>query len=337
MTGDRPPVYSTSANKPQPRLAIWPAASSVMSTTFEYFRAPMCAISLVSEDRIRLVNTPPELTQLIRQAIQYVWGPIQKESDQYDFGNTIRCSIDSSLGNGGPANTSCTDCAHKVYGASFYSFDFKLKGCPWMPHGDGKIKACRLVLAILAIMANHDWDVQQATKVLRLTNDHSTFMFISRIRRDGCEPVAYTNSPLSTQAQIEVQGGLFLDTRQDPCVQYRVQLFAISFHKSSMIRVIDSPIAVHSIVRQAIVMHWPTGLKSETDTLGVKEFTLMQVGSTNALRSDSVCAVQWTMVLVALLSLLQELSGFMIYASAAITIDRELETWILRKMNGSWP
>lgn len=43
--------------------------------------ARVCVITLNENDKIRLIATPPELVQAVRQAIHTDWGKVQREQD----------------------------------------------------------------------------------------------------------------------------------------------------------------------------------------------------------------------------------------------------------------
>ncbi|KAG0333923.1 hypothetical protein BG000_008780 [Podila horticola] len=286
---------------------------------------PMCAISLFDLDKLRLVNTPKALTPLLRQVIQTTWGAIQKETELFEFAKGGPCTTAGAQTCAN--NTSCSNCSRKAAGSSFYSLELKLKGNICSPYGDEKVRARRLMVALFKCMARHGWDVVQSTKIIRLTRDSGTFMF----RYSG------TTVHSTSANNVELKGdGAFYGEMVSPVLSQDVEIFAISFSKSNINRVIDGPLAVYPFVLQAAQLHWPTGVKSDKDVQGTKEFHLHPTGLTTALHADNGDAYRWTMVLVELLSLIQDNLGFKLYTSAMLTIDQDLETWFLRKMDASW-
>lgn len=81
------------------------------------------AIALADSDRIRLINTNPTRTEVIRKVIQQGW----KEGIQSE----------KPMG----------EVAH----------EFKLKGAPWLCVADNAVAARRLVLAVVRAMAQMGW------------------------------------------------------------------------------------------------------------------------------------------------------------------------------------
>ncbi|KAG0078125.1 hypothetical protein BGZ93_006144 [Podila epicladia] len=284
----------------------------------------MCAISLFSVDKIRLINTPKALTPVLRQVIGTTWGAIQKETEQFEFAKGGPCTTSGAQT---CANyTSCSNCSRKAAGSSFYSLELKLKGNICSPYGDEKVRARRLMVALFTCMAQHGWNVVGSTKIIRLTDDNGTFMF-----RNSNTTVRSANN-----VEIKADGAFYSDVKVPPVLNQDVEIFAISFNKSNIIRIIDGPSAVYPLVLQAAHLHWPAGIKSEKDVQGTKEFHLHPTGLTNALYADNGDAYRWTMVLVELLSLLQDQLEFKLYTSAILTIDQDLETWFLRRTDALW-
>ncbi|KAG0094830.1 hypothetical protein BGZ93_006702 [Podila epicladia] len=101
----------------------------------------VCVIALNESDKTRLIATPPELVQAVRQAIHSGWGKIQREQDYAG--------------------------AH----------EFKVDGCPW--HGDGKLSVmCRRLLTyILRNMAAHGWNLIQAVDMSKKQMEKDSLSF----------------------------------------------------------------------------------------------------------------------------------------------------------------
>ncbi|KAI9237397.1 MAG: hypothetical protein BYD32DRAFT_416535 [Podila humilis] len=344
MTADNPPAYSPTQSFTQ--LSIGSSTSSPTTRTVQCGAttrtvqsgapmmqvqdgdptskrpASMCAITLFDQDKMRLVNTPKALTPLLRQIIQATWGAIQNETEQFEFAKGGPCTT-SGLQTCA-SHASCTNCARKSAGSSFYSLDLKLKGNICAPYGIEKVRSRRLMVELFKCMARHGWNVAQSTKVIRLNYDLGTFVF------------AYSGISVN-DAYVEVKGeGAYSDLKVPPVLIQNVEIFAIAFHRSNIIRVIDGPAAVYPFVQQAIRLHWPPGLKKEKEQDGTREFHLDSTGLTNALYAENGDAFRWTMVLIELLSLLQENLGFKLYTSATMASDHDLESWFLRKTDASW-
>ncbi|KAF9897589.1 hypothetical protein BX616_005313, partial [Lobosporangium transversale] len=103
----------------------------------------VCCITLNETDKIRLIGTPPELANPIRQAIVRAWGRIQKESDYAG--------------------------AHQ----------FKLLGNPWSARGNEGVLSRRLVVDILKTMAQHGWTLIQSADVSRKEYEKDSLFFES--------------------------------------------------------------------------------------------------------------------------------------------------------------
>ncbi|KAG0030503.1 hypothetical protein BGZ81_002565 [Podila clonocystis] len=329
MTADQPPAYSPIQGFSQQHIGA--SSSSPITRTVQGAPSrritPMCAISLFDLDKVRLVNTPKALIPLLRQIIQTTWGAIQKETEQFEFAKGGPCTTS------GPQtcanNTSCSNCSRKAAGSSFDSLELKLKGNICSPYGDEKVRARRMMVALFKCMARYGWHLVQSTKIIRLTRDSGTFMF-----RYSSTTVHSAGS--ANNIEIKGDGAFYSDMKVPLILNQNVEIFAISFNKSNIIRVIDGPTAVYPFVLQAAQLHWPTGVKSDRDVQGTKEFHLHPTGLTSALHANNGDACRWTMVLIELLSLLQDNLGFKLYTSAMLTIDQDLETWFLRKMDASW-
>ncbi|KAF9426269.1 hypothetical protein BGZ94_006750 [Podila epigama] len=119
---DQPPSYSTIA-------APFLQSSQV------------CCISLNESDKIRLIGTPPEITQPMRTAILTSWGTIQRERNYFG--------------------------AH----------EFKMLGNPWFGQSEEAVKSRKLITAVLRVMANFGWNLIQAADVSKKQGDKDSLFF----------------------------------------------------------------------------------------------------------------------------------------------------------------
>ncbi|KAF9947052.1 hypothetical protein BGZ72_010907 [Mortierella alpina] len=103
----------------------------------------VCCISLNSADKLRLIGTPPELTNPIRAAINTSWGPIQEESNYHG------------------------------------THQFKIKGNPWYGQGKEAVPARRLLTGVLREMAQQGWNLIQSADVSKKQGDKDTLFFES--------------------------------------------------------------------------------------------------------------------------------------------------------------
>ncbi|KAG0042878.1 hypothetical protein BGZ83_012072 [Gryganskiella cystojenkinii] len=125
-----PPPYYPSQSAPPPPLP--------------QFTRPKDAIALADTDRIRLINTNPARTAMIRQVIQQHWKDgIQKE----------RVVVDQ------------------------ISFEFKLKGGPWHCMIADAVRSRRLVLAMIRAMAQIGWKLCASIDVVTLGPNADTMYF----------------------------------------------------------------------------------------------------------------------------------------------------------------
>jgi len=161
----------------------------------------VCSISFNMNDRIRLIAVPGEMTHAIRDAISLSWGKIQDEREYHG--------------------------AH----------EFKLKGNPWLGHGDDSVYSRRLLAAILKTMAVNGWNLLQAADVSKKYNDKDTLFF------------EYGHP--------------------DP----EAQMVAMSFNLRDRIRVIDAP-ELMPCVMEAVKSQWAWGTQNERDYNGAKEVKL---------------------------------------------------------------
>lgn len=104
----------------------------------------VCSISFNMSDRIRLMGLPIDVINEMRAAISNSWGQIQQESDYYS------------------------------------SYEFKLKGYPWVGHGSDAVSSRRLLAAVLRTMAHFGWNMVQSADVSKGGVDKDTLFFEKR-------------------------------------------------------------------------------------------------------------------------------------------------------------
>jgi hypothetical protein len=93
-------------------------------------------------DRLRLMQLPPDIVVLIQNAIYQHW-PLDIQAVR-DYSN---------------------------------SYEFKLKGRPWVGYGEDVVHARRLMRALLATLYNTGWVLALSTDVSKKTSDKDTLMF----------------------------------------------------------------------------------------------------------------------------------------------------------------
>lgn len=106
------------------------------------FRTAFASLSLHMWDRMRLLNFPPHIVDLVRDIIRRTWpGGVQ---DQRPYAG---------------------------------SFEFKLTGYPWRGHSEEGMHARRLVRTILAELFAQGWVLAFSTDVSKKQNDIDTMLF----------------------------------------------------------------------------------------------------------------------------------------------------------------
>ncbi|KAG0000575.1 hypothetical protein BGZ80_010681 [Entomortierella chlamydospora] len=203
----------------------------------------VCCINLNGTDRIRLIATPPTLVDPIRQTILACWGPIQKE------GNFAG--------------------AH----------EYKLLGNPWDGGGVEAVNSRKLLIGLLRTMAQHGWNLIQASDVSKKQYDKDSLFF------EG--------------SMVPVVG--------------QVDMFSISFHGTDRIRLIDVPPFIIPLVKGAIQAQWRKGIQSSTLFFKAHEFKL----NGNPFWGDGEDVVLTHVMLAQILSTLRE-QGYKLYSSANI-------------------
>ncbi|KAG0055374.1 hypothetical protein BGZ83_008766 [Gryganskiella cystojenkinii] len=127
--------HNGAASTDLPDYTAAPLASHQLSTQ-------ICCISLNSTDKIRLINVPFDLTDLIRATILSSWGnPVQKED--------------------------------RIASAH----EFKLKGNPWIGAGEESVRSRRLVCQVMKGMAERGWNLIQAADISKQEHDQDSLFF----------------------------------------------------------------------------------------------------------------------------------------------------------------
>ncbi|KAF8941045.1 hypothetical protein EDD21DRAFT_330398 [Dissophora ornata] len=109
----------------------------------------VCCITLNETDRIRLIDTPPELTRIIREIISTSWGGIQHEREYHG------------------------------------AYEFKINGNPWQGQGFEAVKSRRLITGVLRAMAENGWNLIQAADVSKKQRDKDSLFFESVAQTTG--------------------------------------------------------------------------------------------------------------------------------------------------------
>ncbi|KAF9281508.1 hypothetical protein BGZ68_006609 [Mortierella alpina] len=116
----------------------------------QHLQSPrVCCISLNGADKLRLIGTPPELTNPIRAAITTSWGPIQEESNYHG------------------------------------THQFKIRGNPWYGQGKEAVPARRLLTGVLREMAQQGWNLIQSADVSKKQGDKDSLFFESVAQSHG--------------------------------------------------------------------------------------------------------------------------------------------------------
>ncbi|KAF9160309.1 hypothetical protein BGX21_002802 [Mortierella sp. AD011] len=232
----------------------------------------VCCINLNGTDKIRLIATPPTLVDPIKQTILACWGPIQKEGNYAG--------------------------AH----------EYKLLGNPWNGDGIEAVNSRKLLVGLLRTMAQHGWNLIQASDVSKKHYDKDSLFF------EG--------------SMVPVVG--------------QIDMFSISFHGTDRIRLIDVPPFIVPLVKGAIQAHWRKGIQSLTLFFKAHEFKL----NGNPFWGDGEDTVLAHVMLAQILSTLRE-QGYKLYSSANISSGQPgglgsqsyvhyTEAWVFRRVGPSW-
>lgn len=116
------------------------------------------------------------------------------------------------------------------------SFQFKLKGNPWIGNLDEFVPARRLLVALFQTLLANGWRFFFST-YLSQTSNRLSLLFMS-------------TPPIN------------------------IPHFAISFNESDKIRFIDAPSDLYSKLKEAVSKYWKQGIQDEKDFYGSKELKL---------------------------------------------------------------
>ncbi|GJJ71468.1 hypothetical protein EMPS_03818 [Entomortierella parvispora] len=135
----------------QKQPVLQPQASSTTAQSAPPPRPAVAkdAIALADRDRVRLINTNPARTAMIRQVIQQNW----KQG----------IHLEKPIGETG--------------------HDFKLKGIPWHCVADDAVTARRLVLAMIRAMAQMGWVMMASVDIVTMGCNADTMYFELETRK----------------------------------------------------------------------------------------------------------------------------------------------------------
>lgn len=224
----KPPTQTRQQRQQQQRYPI--------PTTF-------CSISLHDTNKIRVINAPPTLAPLLRQAIIGTWKePIKQES-------------------------------HLPYSGGSGTYEFKLDGKPWAPSKSGPlITSTNLVLALKRTMETAGWSLVLASNLSRVRDENDTFFFewaAANSPKDGI-PWSQTQSrEMDTDQMTLVSEFDHKDKKGHlPGAQEQVQgladgsvdLVNVELSGYDTIRVTNgAPIDLLTALRLAFLRHWSQG------------------------------------------------------------------------------
>ncbi|KAF9098062.1 hypothetical protein BGX29_007822 [Mortierella sp. GBA35] len=293
----------------------------------------ICCISLHDTDKIRLINVPPALTSPLRYAIFESWDrPIQQESRLPHCGG----------------------------------YEFKLKGRPWScpSSSDSHIASRKVVLAILRVMETRGWLLILASNVSFEREEKDALFFervgirrlMSVVRGGGGEgmrllprlsvqdedPLSRQNAKANWERDLEEMAVVDESESMKKGNSKReenegegkgeggeVELFAIDFSGSDLIRVIEAPVAVITAVRCAIHRHWKQGIQHEEIKAGTYEFKLRGY----PFRPRKFESVSMLMMLIQVLENVR-LHGFKLCGSMDLNVvgdeEQSIDSWVFR-------
>ncbi|KAF9362008.1 hypothetical protein BGX34_006788 [Mortierella sp. NVP85] len=209
-------------------------------------------------------------------------------------------------------------------------------------------------------MAKAGWDLVQATDVSQRERDKDTLFFeytesLSEHGSSSCSAsMASSRGPpvmpgvgtsrsgsmrIGSSSGAGVGSGSVLRDGYGEDGLREVELFAVSFNRSDRIRVISQqPPQVASrmmeLIKQAVASQWKYGIQAEQDYCGAAEIKL-QGNPFNAKRSEAIYA----RMLLAQMIANFKVEGYKLYASLSLgegKDGRDVESWVLRRMNASW-
>jgi len=107
---------------------------------------------------------------------------------------------------------------------------FKLSGYPWVGQGSESVKSRRLIYRLLKTMVERGWNLIQAADVSKDPTDLDALFFERMTPGLGAS-----------------------------VVDMNVDMFAVSFNKTDVIRLIDAPSTLTGVVRDTVSQNWPKG------------------------------------------------------------------------------
>ncbi|KAG0294650.1 hypothetical protein BGZ96_000763 [Linnemannia gamsii] len=223
----------------------------------------LCSVSLHDSNKIRVINAPPTLVPLLRQAIIGTWKePIKQESH------------------------------HPYSGGGIGTYEFMLGGKPWAPSKSGPlITSTNLVLALKRTMERADWSLVLASNLSRVREENDTFFFEWAAANGPKDGAPWLSSQAQSRAldadQMTLVGefdhkdkkGHFPGAQeqvQELAEEGSVNLVNIELSGYDTIRVTSgAPVDLLTALRLAFLRHWSQGMEKENDKKqGVHEFLL---------------------------------------------------------------
>ncbi|GJJ71539.1 hypothetical protein EMPS_03889 [Entomortierella parvispora] len=113
---------------------------------------------------------------------------------------------------------------------------FKLSGYPWVGSGSEGVKSRRLLYRLLKTMVERGWNLIQAADVSKDSVDLDA-MFFERMTPGLGASVVDRN----------------------------VDMFAVSFNKTDVVRLIDAPLVLTAFVRDVIAKNWSKGYDNKSN------------------------------------------------------------------------
>ncbi|KAF9995822.1 hypothetical protein BGZ80_000670 [Entomortierella chlamydospora] len=202
--------------------------------------------------------------------------------------------------------------------------EFKLSGAPFRGQGPDLVRSRRLILGLLYTMARAGWDLVQASDVSRRRQDKDSLFF------EYAEPIG---GPSSSSGMRSLTGEIGPEGLRE------VELFAVTFNRTDRIRVIsqqssEAALRMMELIKQAVASQWKYGIQAERDYCGSLEIKLQ--GNPFGARGDqSVYARMMQAQMIANF----RAEGFKLYTSIGLGSGedgRDVESWILRRVNASW-
>lgn len=139
-SGGPPPEYEPPRHSRPPSDSKQSAPPPTKQET--PFRTNFASVSLHMTDRLRLMFLPPEVCDAVRNAIHQTWpNGIQQEREYHG------------------------------------SWEFKMRGNPWVPHGEDAIYARRLTRGIMSVLYSYGYVLYISTDISMKAGDKDNLFF----------------------------------------------------------------------------------------------------------------------------------------------------------------